>query len=53
MNILRASTALIGVLLMGCTQFGPNLISNGRGAYNQSIIESGDQQTLAMITRMR
>jgi len=46
-------TALTILLLTGCTQIGPSLLSNGRAAYNQSIIESGDRQILAMITRMR
>ena len=48
-----ATRALALTFLGGCTQLGPEAIGNGRSVYNQSIINSGDRQTLAMIARLR
>ena len=50
----RFSASVLAITLFtGCNQLGPSAISNGRSLYNQAIITSGDQQTLAMIVRIR
>ncbi len=41
------------VILGGCTQIGPASISHGRGAYNEVIARTDDEQSLAFIVRLR
>ena len=44
---------LLGYLLSGCTVVGPAAINSGRLAYNEAIIETGNQQMLLVVVRNR
>jgi hypothetical protein len=43
----------LALLLTGCTVIGPTSISNGRQAYNEAIIRTGNEQMLLAIVRNR
>ena len=45
--------AALALLLPGCSSVGTEVIGNGRGAYNEIIKRTDDEQLLAMIVRTR
>ena len=50
------STTLLAaslLLLSGCAGVGTSAIRNGRAAYNNAMIDTNNEQLLAMIVRMR
>jgi hypothetical protein len=49
----RLFAGILCALLGACNQLGPAAIRNGRAIYNDAIVKTGDQQTLAMIVRLR
>ena len=52
----RAYAAGVGLALLilgGCAQIGPASISHGRGAYNEVITKTDDEQSLTFIVRLR
>jgi hypothetical protein len=49
----RALLLLSVLCSAGCTFLGPAAIRGGRGAYNDAIVATNDQQVLAMIVRTR
>ncbi len=50
-SVTGFSLALL--MLGGCAQIGPAAISHGRGAYNEVIAKTDDDQSLAFIVRLR
>jgi hypothetical protein len=53
-QILRAGVAAAATLLAGCTSWiGPDVLRNGRPAYNDAILRTEDEQLLQNIVRMR
>ena len=50
-SIIGYSLAIL--ILGGCVQVGPTAISQGRGAYNEVIAKTDDEQSLAYIVRLR
>ena len=50
-SVTGFSLALL--MLGGCAQIGPASISHGRGAYNEVIAKTDDDQSLAFIVRLR
>lgn len=53
MTFAKWVTMAIGLAAPGCAVLGPSSIENGRAAYNDALIETNNEQVLAMIVRMR
>ena len=45
--------SIVGLLVAGCSVAGTTAIRNGRAAYNQAMVDTNNEQLLAMIVRMR
>lgn len=50
---LLCTLAVVALAASGCAMLGPTSIKQGRGAYNEAIVTTNNQQVLAMIVGMR
>ena len=52
-RVFRAAAAALLATLAGCSWVGPDIIRNGRPAYNDAILQTNDEQLLQNVVRMR
>ncbi len=50
---MGALVVLISLVLAGCNALGPNSVRNGRGAYNEAIVQTNQEQMLMSVVRNR
>jgi hypothetical protein len=51
--LVRGAAIAAAVAIGGCTWVGPEIVRNGRPAYNDAILATSDEQLLQNIVRMR